>query len=153
MIENNVPVAGVVYVPAKGQLYYTGEDGHAYKEDVDIETLERSNKQQISVSTASEEGLVVVASKSHLSDETKEYIETLNVKEFKSAGSSLKFCRVAEGAADIYPRFGPTMEWDTAAAHAVLVAAGGTVTQVDGSPFLYGKEDFRNPYFIAKGKC
>jgi 3'(2'), 5'-bisphosphate nucleotidase len=97
--------------------------------------------------------MIAVASRSHRDSKTDEYLAHYNVKDFVSAGSSLKFCLVAAGEADIYPRHGRTMEWDTAAGHAVLAAAGGTVTKLDGTPFLYGKvsEGFANPFFVAKG--
>lgn len=89
-----------------------------------------------------------------MNDETRSFIDGLAVSELRNAGSSLKFCLLAKGDADIYPRFGPTMEWDTAAGHTVLQAAGGSVTVVDGRPLLYGKtaESYRNPPFIARGR-
>jgi 3'(2'), 5'-bisphosphate nucleotidase len=90
-----------------------------------------------------------VASRSHLTKETEAFISENKISDCVNAGSSLKFCLVAAGEADIYPRFGPTMEWDTAAGHAVLAAAGGRVLTCDGSPLSYGKSQFRNPYFIA----
>jgi 3'(2'), 5'-bisphosphate nucleotidase len=98
---------------------------------------------------------VVVASRSHLNDETKEYIDSLRRKhqniEFISKGSSLKICMVAEGKANVYPRFAPTMEWDTAAGHAVAVSAGFKVTRKDEvTPLEYNKEELRNPWFIVK---
>ena len=93
----------------------------------------------------------VVASKNHLNPETRAFIDKLGEHELVQAGSSLKFCRIAEGHADIYPRMGPTCEWDTGAAQAVLVAAGGKVQTVDGKPLKYGKQDVLNPYFIAAG--
>ena len=95
--------------------------------------------------------LRVVASKNHLNEETRAFIETLGAHETVQAGSSLKFCRIAEGHADIYPRMGPTSEWDTAAAHAVLLAAGGKVQTPEGQPLVYGKENILNPNFIAAG--
>ena len=97
--------------------------------------------------------MVAVASRSHRDAKTDEYLASFKVKEFVSAGSSLKFCLVAAGEADIYPRTGRTMEWDTAAGHAVLAAAGGSVRQLDGGPFLYGKAErgFDNPFFVARG--
>ncbi|WP_269079049.1 3'(2'),5'-bisphosphate nucleotidase CysQ family protein [Marinobacter similis] len=93
----------------------------------------------------------MVASKNHLNPETRTFIDQLGEHELVQAGSSLKFCRIAEGHADIYPRMGPTCEWDTGAAQAVLVAAGGKVRTVDGRPLKYGKKDVLNPYFIAAG--
>jgi 3'(2'), 5'-bisphosphate nucleotidase len=105
------------------------------------------------VRKAPADGMIAVASRSHRDSKTDEYLEHYKIKDFISAGSSLKFCLVAAGEADIYPRHGRTMEWDTAAGHAVLMAAGGSVTRTDGSPFIYGKanEDFANPFFVAKG--
>ena len=97
--------------------------------------------------------LKVVASKSHRDKNTDEYISKYRCKELISAGSSLKFCLIAAGEADLYPRFGPTMEWDTAAGHAVLSAAGGSVLQVEGKqPLKYGKPNYKNPFFIASSK-
>ncbi|AXS42237.1 hypothetical protein D1F64_22385 [Breoghania sp. L-A4] len=102
-------------------------------------------------------GLTVIASRSHMSDETRDLIAGLPVERLVSAGSSLKFCRLAAGDADLYPRLGRTMEWDTAAGDAVLRAAGGSVETLDGAPLAYGKRnqshdsDFANPYFIAAG--
>ena len=92
-----------------------------------------------------------MVSRSHASSETDEYLASLNIKERIDAGSSLKFCRVAEGSADLYPRLGRTMEWDTAAGHAVLSCAGGSVSKLDGTPLHYGKDGFANPHFVARG--
>lgn len=155
LIKNQIPVFGAVYVPVTKELYYTGEDGKAYKKVAD------ESSQLISVRDIPEDGMTVVASKSHITNETKAYIEKLPVKDFKSASSSLKFCLLAEGKADIYPRFGLTMEWDTAAAHAILLAAGGSLEKTDGSKFIYAKtrnnypetqKDYLNTFFIARGK-
>ena len=94
-----------------------------------------------------------MASKSHRNEETDKFISKYNCKELVSAGSSLKFCLIAAGEADLYPRFGPTMEWDTAAGHAILSAAGGSVLQVeDKQPLNYGKPNYKNPFFIASSK-
>jgi 3'(2'), 5'-bisphosphate nucleotidase len=98
------------------------------------------------------EGLVVVASKSHRCAQTDEYIKHLNVQKFLPASSSLKFCMIAEGVADLYPRYGTTMEWDTAAGHAILLAAGGDVTNPDGSEFEYNKPQFKNGGFVGRGR-
>ncbi len=97
--------------------------------------------------------MTAVASRSHRDAETDKYLASFHVREFVSAGSSLKFCLVAAGEADIYPRTGRTMEWDIAAGHAVLAAAGGSVRQLDGQPFLYGKTErgYDNPFFVARG--
>ncbi|MFD1333406.1 3'(2'),5'-bisphosphate nucleotidase CysQ, partial [Methylopila musalis] len=107
----------------------------------------------IAVRRSAPGALCAVASRSHADPDTETFLARLGVAERRSAGSSLKFCLVAEGEADVYPRFGPTMEWDTAAGHAVLAAAGGAVTTPDGAPFLYGKstEGFRNGAFVAWG--
>ena len=113
-----------------------------------------SAMQRIAARKAPKDGLIAVASRSHRDHLTDEYLMAYPVKEFVTAGSSLKFCLVAAGEADIYPRHGRTMEWDTAAGHAVLAAAGGSVTTVDGRPFVYGKvqEKFANPFFVARGR-
>jgi 3'(2'), 5'-bisphosphate nucleotidase len=106
--------------------------------------------QPISVSTPDNAALMVVASKSHRDQATDDYIAKYNVRDMKSAGSSLKFCLIATGEADLYPRVGRTMEWDTAAGHAVLTGAGGAVVRFDDlTPLTYGKADFANPFFIA----
>jgi 3'(2'), 5'-bisphosphate nucleotidase len=108
----------------------------------------------IHVRAAPADGMTAVASRSHRDSKTEEYLAQYRIKDFVIAGSSLKFCLVAAGEADIYPRHGPTREWDTAAGHAVLLAAGGTMTKLDGTPFLYGKADekFANPFFVARGR-
>ena len=105
----------------------------------------------IRVADADNGALMVVASKSHRDQATDDYINKYAVKDSKSAGSSLKFCLVATGEADLYPRVGRTMEWDTAAGQAVLEAAGGRVTTIDGQPFRYAKNGYENPNFIAWG--
>ena len=94
----------------------------------------------------------MVASRSHPDERTDRYLEQFRVRELVSAGSSLKLCMVAEGSADLYPRLGRTMEWDIAAGHAVLRAAGGTVTTLDGEPLTYGKPGLENPDFVAQGR-
>ncbi|MDA0781782.1 MAG: 3'(2'),5'-bisphosphate nucleotidase CysQ [Rickettsiales bacterium] len=144
LINGDKPEGGAIFVPAKKTGYFTAEDGNAYKQEQD------GLPTQIRVRPLPEDGVVVVASKSHRTPETDEYIEKLpKVKEIVSASSSVKLCLIAEGAADVYPRFGRTMEWDIAAGHAVLNAAGGKVLNTDGSEFIYAKEDFANPFFVA----
>ena len=98
-------------------------------------------------------GLTAFTSRSHGAPDAEAYLAQFEIAESISAGSSLKFCRVAEGAADIYPRFGRTMEWDTAAGHAIVLAAGGAVSMLDGNPLRYGKSErgFDNPDFIVTG--
>jgi len=149
LIHAGRPVAGVVYAPAIGRLFYgfsdDGGKGEAKQEHASGAAT------PIHVNKPAEDGLVVVASRSHRDAKTDEYLEKMKVKSFKSAGSSLKFCLVATGEADLYPRLGRTMEWDTAAGHAVLAAAGGSVTRLDGTPLAYGKKGLDNPHFVAKG--
>ena len=155
LIVAGKPVLGVVYAPAMGRLFL----GEAGRGAFEIETRPHALPDfaglgPIHARPAPADGLVAVASRSHRDSKTEEYLAHYPVKEFVTAGSSLKFCLVAAGEADIYPRHGNTMEWDTAAGHAVLAAAGGRVTQVDGAPFVYGKaaEGFKNPYFVARGR-
>ncbi|MDH3264773.1 MAG: 3'(2'),5'-bisphosphate nucleotidase CysQ, partial [Paracoccaceae bacterium] len=125
-VENGVPVRGLVYAPAKGRLFYTTADGRAVEEDAPF-GAEPGVLRPISVARPDNGALRVVASKSHRDAATDAYIARYSVADFKSAGSSLKFCLVAAGEADLYPRLGRTMEWDTAAGDAVLRAAGGQV--------------------------
>lgn len=146
LVEEGRPVAGVVGLPAHDAVFGgTAADG-AFR-------IDAAGPVPISVQDPPrEEPLRVVASRSHRDAETEAFLERLPPHETLSCGSSLKICRVAEGAADLYPRFGPTMEWDTAAAHAVLLAAGGRVVSArDGRPLEYNKEDLHNPGFIATG--
>jgi 3'(2'), 5'-bisphosphate nucleotidase len=151
-IENGKAVRGVVYAPAKERLFF-GESGTgAFEMTARVEAaLDFAQARAIHVRKAPADGLIAVASRSHRDKKTEEYLAHYPVKDFITAGSSLKFCLVAAGEADIYPRHGTTMEWDTAAGHAVLAAAGGTVTELDGSPFLYGRAGFTNPHFVARG--
>ncbi len=142
-VENGVPLRGVVYAPAQGRLFYTREDGVSVEEIGGVQ-------QVISVTKPDNGALMVVASKSHRDAATDDYIAKYTVKDMNSAGSSLKFCLVATGEADIYPRLGRTMEWDTAAGDAVLRGAGGHVVRFDDhTPLSYGKEGWDNPFFIA----
>jgi len=146
LIHQRKPVIGVIYAPPQDALYF-GEVGKgAYR------VLGGGHAEPIQVRTASPDGLVVTRSKSHPSPATAAYMDTLKIKEVISGSSSVKFCAVAEGSADIYPRFGRTMEWDTAAGHAILQAAGGRVETVDGKELTYGKAGYENPHFIAFGK-
>jgi 3'(2'), 5'-bisphosphate nucleotidase len=150
LIENGVPTAGVVYAPAVGRLFRTSASGGAVEETGDFDPAAEGPTRRIAVRTPDNGALRVVASKSHRDAETDGYIGRYRVAEFKSAGSSLKFCLVASGEADLYPRLGRTMEWDTGAGHAVLAAAGGHVVRFDnGRPLAYGKPDRANPFFIA----
>jgi 3'(2'),5'-bisphosphate nucleotidase len=155
LVENGAPVLGVVYAPAIGELY-AGEAGKGARL-ARVADGRRGEWQAIRVRAVPATGLKVQASRSHLTEETRTFIERFKVEEFVSAGSSLKFCRVASGEADLYPRLGRTMEWDTAAADAVLRAAGGKVLDMQGQPLRYGKRkqaddsDFANPFFVATG--
>ncbi len=156
LIEHGRPVFGLVYAPAIGELYLNPGINAAVMGFMAADGPEMSFEEiafrKITVRAADADGLRVVASKSHMTDETREYIGRFEVKEMKSAGSSLKFCLLARGDADLYPRFGPTMEWDTAAGHAVLSGAGGQVVTEDGTELAYGKagRGYKNPNFIAR---
>ncbi|WP_422031660.1 3'(2'),5'-bisphosphate nucleotidase CysQ [Roseovarius sp.] len=149
-VEDGVPTRGVVYAPAKERMFYTLADGSAVEEAGPFDKDTPGALSPIRVSEADNDALMVVASKSHRDQATDDYINKYAVKDSKSAGSSLKFCLVATGEADLYPRVGRTMEWDTAAGHAVLQGAGGKVVRFDDhSPLTYGKEGYANPFFIA----
>lgn len=150
LVEGGVPTRGVVYAPARSRMFFTLADGSAVEETGDFPKDSMGPVQPISVSTPDNAALMVVASKSHRDQATDDYIAKYNVRDMKSAGSSLKFCLIATGEADLYPRVGRTMEWDTAAGHAVLTGAGGAVVRFDDlNPLTYGKADFANPFFIA----
>lgn len=149
-VENGVPIRGVVYAPAKERLFYTDASGRAVEEKAPFAKNEPGETIPIHVSGADNDALMIVASKSHRDQATDDYIGRYAVKDMKSAGSSLKFCLVATGEADLYPRLGRTMEWDTAAGDAVLRGAGGRVVRFDDhQPLTYGKNGFANPFFIA----
>ena len=150
LVENGMPTRGVVYAPAKNRMFFTLADGTTVEETgaFDPETI--GETAPIRVSEPDNGALMIVASKSHRDQATEDYINKYSVKDSKSAGSSLKFCLVATGEADLYPRVGRTMEWDTAAGHAVLLGAGGRVVRFDDhSDLTYGKEGYANPFFIA----
>ena len=144
LIEQGEPVLGVVYLPALETLYWTDGEGRAMRRG------QNEAPEPIRCRSAPAE-LTVVASRSHRDSATDEYLADYQVAELISAGSSLKLCRVAEGSADMYPRLGRTMEWDIAAGHAVLRAAGGTVRTLGGEPLRYGKDGLDNPHFVARG--
>jgi 3'(2'), 5'-bisphosphate nucleotidase len=150
LVENGLPVAGAVYAPALSLLYYGASTAfrlHAEPGDA----FDPSRAEAIACRKRRQHGCTAVISRSHADSQTRAFIDAQGVDETISAGSSLKFCRVAEGSADLYPRFGPTMEWDTAAGQAVIAAAGGCVTEPNGAPFRYGKADegYRNGPFIV----
>jgi 3'(2'), 5'-bisphosphate nucleotidase len=152
LIENGAPALGVVYAPAINKIYF-GEvafsAGQTSLEPTD--NLANAIWEPLNVRKTPDDGATVLASRSHRDAETDAYLSMLKISQIIGAGSSLKFCTIAAGEADLYPRFGRTMEWDTAAGHAVLAAAGGKVNNVDGTPLLYGKRNrgFDNPAFIA----
>jgi len=154
LIEHRKPVAGAVYAPALRRLYIGGTNAYRLEVDDGDADPSFSGMHPIEVGRPPKAGLRVVVSRSHLDPVTRQWIDQRAVFELKPSGSSLKFCAVAEGEADVYPRLAPTMEWDTAAGQAVVEAAGGSVTTLDGAPLLYGKaaEDFRNPYFVVRGR-
>lgn len=147
LIEDGAPVVGVVFAPALGRLWSGAVGVGAQVRSGGAEAA------AISVRGPGEGGLVAVASRSHRDAATEAFLAGLTVAGLRSVGSSLKFCLVAEGQADVYPRFGPTMEWDTAAGQAVLESAGGRVVTPEGAPFRYGKAGaaWRNGAFIAWG--
>ena len=150
LVENGRPTRGVVYAPAKGRMFYTLADGTSVEEIGPFDKAAAGETKEIRVSDSDNSALLVVASKSHRDEATDAYINKYSVADMKSAGSSLKFCLIATGEADLYPRLGRTMEWDTAAGHAVLEGAGGQVLRFDDqTPLTYGKDDFANPFFIA----
>lgn len=143
LVENRAPVLGVVHAPALGRLYAGAVGNGAFVEDED-------GRRPIAAGRLRQRGLVVVSSRSHGDAPALDrFMAGLSVASSVFAGSALKFCLVARGEADLYPRFGRTMEWDTAAGQAVLVAAGGRVTDLAGADLAYGKPGFVNPGFLA----
>ena len=195
LIEDGVPTAGVVHLPALDETFWTAGDGAAWRvrgtgsaggtggrsrwpalfsgagrtgsaatgsshAEGDAGIAAPAGYADVAGTAGAAEriacrrpgdALVVIASRSHRDAETSRYLERFEIAEIVSAGSSLKFCRIAEGAADLYPRLGRTMEWDVAAGHAILSAAGGSVETLDGTPLTYGKPGFDNPHFVARG--
>lgn len=152
LVRDGRPALGVVYAPAIGKLY-CGDCGQGATLRI-VEDGAAASAREIRARPSPQRGLIAVASRSHRGPETDAFLSTLDVADFAAAGSSLKFCLIAEGVADVYPRLGRTMEWDTGAGQAVLEAAGGRVV-VFGSdePLAYGKKErgFDNPHFIAWG--
>lgn len=152
LIEHGAPIAGAVYAPAIGRLWFGGEAAYMCEVAPGAELPARASWRRLEV-RAAPPLWVALASRSHADPATEAFLSRLPIGERKSAGSSLKFCVIAEGEADVYPRFAPTMEWDTAAGDAVLRAAGGVVLQSDGGPHVYGKIDrgLKNGGFVAWG--
>ena len=161
LIHGSKPVLGVIAVPVKGTLYFGIEGVGSFKSSMGPEILKYNEQSQLIENSeklpvvSSPRPYTIVGSRSHMSDETQEFIakkkkEHGNV-DILSIGSSLKLCMVAEGRADIYPRFGPTMEWDTGAGHAIATASGAKVFEpVEGKPLLYNKENLLNPWFVVE---
>lgn len=162
MVSDGVPEIGVIYLPVKRILYFAEQSIGAFRLE-NIEKLDESESleelmersEQLPVAKREEGEFTVVASRSHLTCETAEYIEDMKLKypsvKLISSGSSIKICLVAEGSADVYPRFAPTMEWDTAAGHAIAKAAGMEIYQAGKNvPLLYNKEDLLNPWFMVE---
>ncbi len=143
LIENGTPIWGIVFAPALDRMFIGSRADGAYE-------IRNDEEIAIAVRDVPESGPVAVASVSHRDEETDKWLAEYNIEQTVSIGSSLKFCLVAGGEADVYPRFGPTMEWDTAAGDAILRAAGGVVTAPTGLPFVYGKPEYRNGAFIAR---
>ena len=160
LVNNGIPVVGVIYVPVRKELYFACDTLGAYKltniDGVSQPSMDEMRRRATRLPSAlMHQGMVVVASRSHQTEETTRYIENLRKKgqpvTLISSGSSLKICLVAEGSADIYPRFAPTMEWDTAAGHAIAKAAGCEIYHIDEkTPLSYNKEKLLNPWFVVK---
>ena len=164
LIHKHKPVLGIIYIPVKDVFYFATINFGAYKlenssiltEDLSIEEL-IDKSQKLPLNSNDKTTLTVIGSRSHTSEEFTEFVKQLNQKhenvEFISSGSSLKLCLVAEGKADVYPRFGPTMEWDTAAGQAIVEQAKGTVMETKtNKPLNYNKNNLLNPFFIVNGQ-
>jgi 3'(2'), 5'-bisphosphate nucleotidase len=144
LIRGGAPALGVGHAPALGESFWAAGPGEAWRERA-------GERAAIAARRPPAGGMVALASRSHMTPETEAWLAERPIAGLAQAGSSLKFCRLAEGAADVYPRLGRTMEWDIAAGHAVLAAAGGAVETLDGSDLRYGKPGFENPWFVARG--
>ncbi|MCB0453219.1 MAG: 3'(2'),5'-bisphosphate nucleotidase CysQ [Aequorivita sp.] len=158
LVEIGNPVLGVIFVPVSKELYFTSQDGKSSKkitlisEEISVEEI--FEKAEIIKPSAITSTVKIVGSRSHLNGDTKNFISEIekeNKVEIVSKGSSLKFCLVAEGLAHIYPRYAPTMEWDTAAGHAICKAVGvSVIDQTSGKPMRYNKPNLLNNYFVVK---
>ena len=144
LIEDGLPVLGVVHAPAIGATYWASPLGA-------FAVTDGAGARPIACRPMPAKGLIAVASRSHRNQATDDFLAQYDIAEAISSGSSIKFCLVASGKADLYPRTGRTMEWDTAAGHAVVRFAGGTVTDMAGTPLRYGKPGFENPHFVVRG--
>lgn len=155
LIQHGRPIMGVVYAPARNHIWVAEDTSTAWEAEVapggDLPAPEA--RKPLKIRALPEAGVTAVASKSHRTPETDEFLGKFNVAELVSMGSSLKFCMIAAGDADLYPRLGRTMEWDTGAAHAVISAAGGRVLTLDGNDLTYGKKErgYDNPHFVVYG--
>lgn len=156
LIRDGAPVAGVVYAPALSALYGGSMQGGSWllTHAPQSGSPAMAHARAIAARPVPHKGLIAVASRSHRDAATDQWLGGHDIGDFRAAGSSLKFCLIAEGKADVYPRLGRTMEWDTAAGHAVLASAGGTVETLDGTPLTYGKraDGYANPHFVAWGR-
>jgi 3'(2'), 5'-bisphosphate nucleotidase len=152
LIRQAAPALGVVYAPATGQLFAGNvATATAQRARLDPDSKAAAAFTAIQVRTIPAAGITAVASRSHSTPQTDVYLARYPIANLVAVGSSLKFCLVAAGEADLYPRLGPTMEWDTAAGQAVVLAAGGQVLGPDAQPLCYGKPQFRNPWFVVSG--
>ena len=154
LVEDGRPVAGAIYAPLTGQLWLSGRESLALAIAPEISLAKAmAGARRITVRSPPPSGLVALVSRSHLDPATQNYLGRLPIVERRALGSSLKFCLIAQGEADIYPRLGETCEWDTAAGHAILAAAGGVVSAPDGRPLRYGNRagGFRHHGFVACG--
>jgi 3'(2'), 5'-bisphosphate nucleotidase len=153
LVVNTKPVFGIIYAPARDELFVTLGPGNAVETKISVSSPKRSLSDcpltPLRSRAPDTSALTVLESRSHRSPQTAAFLNGYSIAEVKRAGSSLKFCLIARGEADFYVRIGPTMEWDTAAGQAILTAAGGTVTTFDDAPLHYGKPKYRNPDFIA----
>jgi 3'(2'), 5'-bisphosphate nucleotidase len=148
LVEDRLPILGVVYAPATGEMFW-GAGGKAFTQTGE------GGPREIRARSAPASGLVVAASRSHdTRAEVEEYLRRIGVKvaEYRITGSAIKLARVAAGEADIHPRLGPTMEWDSCGGHAIVLAAGGRVETLDGGKLVYGKPGFLNPPYVARGR-
>ncbi len=161
LVKKDTPIASVIYIPVTKALYFADIKQGAFKienatsiSNFNFDNLIKHSKKL--PLQKNKDKYIVVGSRSHLNKKTKNYIEELKKEypnlEMMQVGSSLKLCMVAEGKADIYPRFGPTMEWDIASGHAIVIASGASIFKTDGSPMVYNKKDLLNPYFIVEIK-
>jgi len=155
VIENGVPVIGCIFAPAIGRIFLSGTQTLCADLLPGAPTPPLDKLRPVATAAPPPEGLRAIVSRSHLDAESRALLARLNVASQRLVGSSYKFCLIAEGGADVYPRLAPTMEWDVAAGHAVLAAAGGCVLARDGTPLRYGKtaQGFRDDGFVAWGRA